>query len=260
MNTSKFLGKKISFTIARENLLISEHYFEKLISRKAITVFTNEDSEKYIYESDYKKLCYDDDVKNLSNKIVSDKLSMAFLNKSTNNKDAEFIYTQKIKEVLDKYKSNIYILEKMHDKYRYRIDILNEETPLVAAYILLAKAISLLNMAFLCIENKYISSLVLLRSIDEVIDVAEYFIISKNDEVGKNNLKKWFRENESPPNSLCRKVCSRYINDINKSNNSNNKGNELYDIIYNIKSKMIHPCRNFIIKSLLDYESIPFFL
>lgn len=49
MNTSKFLGKKISFTIARENLLISEHYFEKLISRKAITVFTNEDSEKYIY-------------------------------------------------------------------------------------------------------------------------------------------------------------------------------------------------------------------
>ena len=69
MNTSKFLGKKISFTIARENLLISEHYFEKLISRKAITVFTNEDSEKYIYESDYKKLCYDDDVKNLSNKL-----------------------------------------------------------------------------------------------------------------------------------------------------------------------------------------------
>jgi len=100
-------------------------------------------------------------------------------------------------------------------KYIKKIDILNNENGLVAAYILFFKAISLLWTASDCIKAGQWFSGSFLREIDETLDLAHYFIIAENTTAGKKHLRNWFRLNKAPKNKTCREVISKWEYSIN---------------------------------------------
>ena len=241
--------KLIPFSIAIQTLMLNQKTFYNLIKDKKIEIHQNNNLDSCILDSDLKSLCYDEEVINNSKKDILANLSSLESDK-INKKDE--ILIQKTKELLRQYRKDIKVLERIHNKYKNNVDILNDNTALVAAYILFAKVINLLNMVCLCLENFYFHSCSLLRIIDETIDVAEYFIISEGTEEGGLALKIWFREDFSPSNSTCREELSKGMGSIIQNKPEANK--ELMNTLYQLKSKMIHPDRSIILEGLIYSE------
>jgi len=241
--------KLIPFSIATQKLMLSQNTFHSLIKDKKIKIYQNNNSDNCILESDLGILCYNEEVRDISKRCLLDSL-LSLESDKINKKDE--ILIQKTKELLEQYKRDIEVLEKIHNKYKNKVNILNDETALAAAYILFAKVINLLNMVCLCLENFYLNAGSLLRIIDETIDVAEYFIISEGTEKGDLKLKKWFREDVSPSNSICREELSKNMSSIIQNKPKANE--ELMKTLYYLKSKMIHPTRNVILESLIYSE------
>jgi len=238
--------KLIPFSIAAQTLMLNQNALYELIKDKKIKIYKNTNLNNCISKQDLKILCYDEEVRNISKTYVLNSL-LSLESDKINKKDE--ILIQKIKELLEQYRKDIEVLEKMHNKYKNKVNVLNDETALAAAYILFAKVINLLNMACLCLENFYLSAGSLLRIIDETIDVAEYFIISEDTEKGDLDLKKWFREDVSPSNSICREELSKDMSSIIQNKPKANK--DIMDTLYHLKSKMIHPTRSVILESLI---------
>lgn len=241
--------KLIPFSIAAQTLMLNQNTFYGLIKDKKIKIYKNINSDNCISEPDLKILCYNEEVRNISKTYLLNSL-LSLETDKINKKDE--ILIQKIKELLEQYRNDIEILEKIHNKYKNNVNILNDETALVTAYILFAKVINLLNMACLCLENFYLNAGSLLRIIDETIDVAEYFIISEHTEKGDLDLKKWFRENYAPGDVVCREELSKNLSSI--IHNSPKANKDTMGILYHLKSKMIHPTRNVILESLICSE------
>jgi len=238
--------KLIPFSIVAQKIMISQNTLYELIKDKKIKIHKNTNLNNCISEQDMKILCYDEEVRNISKANVLNSL-LSLESDKINKKDE--ILVLKIKELLEQYRNDIEVLEKLHSKYKNTINIFNDETALSAAYILFAKVISLLNMVCLCLENFYLNAGALLRIIDETIDVAEYFIISEDTNKDNLDLKKWFREDVSPMNSICREELAKYRSSIIQNKPKANK--DTMDILYHLKSKMIHPARNVILESLI---------
>ena len=238
--------KLIPFSIAKQTLILNQKTLDNLIKDKNIKIYKNNNLDSCILDSDLKSLCYDEIVINNSKKDIL--ASLLSLESDKINKKDE-ILIQKTKELLKQYRKDIKVLERIHNKYKNNVDILNDNTALVAAYILFVKVINLLNMVCLCLENFYFHSCSLLRIIDETIDVAEYFIISEGTEKGDLALKTWFREDFSPSNSTCREELSKNMGSIIQNKPEANK--ELLDTLYLLKSKMIHPTRSIILEGLI---------
>jgi hypothetical protein len=234
MKAKKRIKKKklIPLSISAQTLMLDQGTLYTLIKDKKIKIYKNTNLDNCIFDSDLKILCYDEEVRNISKRYL--------------------IIIQKIKELLEQYRKDIEVLEKIHNKYKNKVNILNDETALVAAYILFAKVINLLNMVCLCLENFYLNAGSLLRIIDETIDVAEYFIESEGTEKGDLYLKKWFREDVSPGNFICRETLSESMSSFIKNKPEANK--ETMYMLYHLKSKMIHPTRNIILESLIYSE------
>ena len=235
-------SKKIPLTTVMHTIMVSKDLLHELLNKKGIEIIYNDSGKECIKDSEFKKLCYSKEAKQLS--VASILNSLCFLEEETKSGKNHY-YSEKIEELLKKYSKDISILENLHDKYKNKIDILKEETGLSAAYILYAKVINLLNMTCVCLREHYFNAGSLLRIIDETIDLAEYFIISESEDNGIRDLKRWFREDVSPKHKTCREVVSKYINEIL----SQTDNEELMYEIYQKKSKMIHPTRNIIIKS-----------
>ena len=241
--------KLIPFSIAAQTLMLNQNIFYDLIKDKKIKIHKNTNLNNCISDSDLKILCYNEEVRNISKTYLLNSL-LSLESDKINKKDE--ILIQKIKELLEQYRKDINVLEKIHNKYKNKVNILNDETALSAAYILFAKVINLLNMACLCLENYYLNAGSLLRIIDETIDVAEYFIISEDTEKGDLGLKKWFKEDDSPSNLTCREKLSKDMSSIIQNKPKANEG--LMKTVYYQKSKMIHPTRNVILESLIYSE------
>lgn len=238
--------KLIPFSIAAQTLMLNQNTFYGLIKDKKIKIYKNINSDNCISEPDLKILCCNEEVRNISKTYLLNSLLLLESDK-INKKDV--ILIQKIKELLKQYRKDIEVLEKIHNKYKNKVNILNDETALAAAYILFAKVINLLNMACLCLENFYLNAGSLLRIIDETIDVARYFIFSEDTEKGDSDLKKWFREDISPSHSICRKELSKETSSFIQNKPKANE--ELMKTLYDLKSRMIHPTRNVILESLI---------
>jgi hypothetical protein len=248
MKVKKRIKKKklIPFSIAAQTLMLNQNTFYGLIKDKKIKIYKNTNLDKCISDSDLKILCYNEEVRNISKTYLVNSL-LSLESDKINKKDE--ILIQKIKKLLEQYRKDIEVLEKIHNKYKNKVNILNDETALVAAYILFAKVINLLNMVCLCLENFYLNAGSLLRIIDETIDVAEYFIISEHTGKGDLALKKWFREDVAPGDFICREELSKNMSSIIQNKPKANE--ELMKTLYNLKSKMIHPTRNVILESLI---------
>ncbi len=142
--------------------------------------------------------------------------------------------------LIEKYQASIMDLQEMHEDH---VDVANQhtdESAVRAAYLLFSKAISCLKMGCDNLLTGYWFVGSIIREIDETIDLAQYFIITKDTDQGKNYLKKWFRQNYAPSNSKCREVLANHmsslVNDIEKENHC-----LLLNELYQKQSKWVHP-------------------
>jgi len=110
----------------------------------------------------------------------------------------------------------------------------------MAAYLLFSRVISTLKMGCLCLRNGYWNSGSLLREIDECLDVAKFFVITKGTSKGEKTLRQWFRQNRAPKHEDCRKeIATRRASIIKKIDAE--KHRELLNELYQKKSKFTHP-------------------
>ena len=152
----------------------------------------NKDGKDFISQTDFRKLAYDNNVRKSAINFFSFDIEKREVERLTKND--EFLFHNS--KIISKYRGYIKTLENIHAMYHSQLNILHTESALVAAYLLYYKVINLLYMSCTCLENLYWHSTVLLRTIDETIDLASNFIITEKTEKGKNDLKKWFRESQ----------------------------------------------------------------
>ena len=174
------------------------------------------------------------------------------INDETSNQNENF--REQRLSLLNEYNKYIKDLQELHLKYIEKIDILNNENGLVAAYILFFKAISLLWTASDCIKVGQWFSGSFLREIDETLDLAHYFIIAENATAGKKHLRNWFRLNKAPKNKTCREAISKWEYSINPQH-SEADYKILHNELYYKKSKWIHPTLNLIREGIIFEES-----
>ena len=154
--------------------------------------------------------------------------------------DAKFI--QKSEEAIDRYHRYISVLSKIHQFYQERFDCLREESGRMAAYVIYAKVIRLLNFAVLGLEHCYWDVFVLLRPIDEAVDLAKYFSLCSADEPTKTHLQEWFRENRSPKHEVVRKAWGQKMDAVLGQEEGNSE--QLFRVLYSKKSKELHHTYN----------------
>jgi hypothetical protein len=160
------------------------------------------------------------------------------LNNESENKSQ--FYQRERSELLSLYATFIGDLTQLHQNYKNTAEFHGPESPVLAAYLLFAKAIS--TISCLC-ENLrqgywYVGSM--LREIDETLDVAFYFIITKDNKSGASDLRKWFRLGRSPIHHKCREAISEWHSQLDPSIEKENH-KILMSSLYGVKSKFIHP-------------------
>jgi len=189
------------------------------------------------------------DFKEVVRKTIHTKAKLR-INDKTSNQNEKF--REQRLSLLNEYNKYIKDLQELHLKYIKKIDILNDENGLVAAYILFFKAISLLWTASDCIKAGQWFSGSFLREIDETLDLAHYFIIAENTTAGEKHLRDWFKLNKAPKNQICREAISKWEYSTNPDH-SEADYKILHNELYYKKSKWIHPTLN-IIREVIVFE------
>jgi hypothetical protein len=154
--------------------------------------------------------------------------------------------------LINEYDSYISDLEKIHCKCLDLVNKTGSESAMTAAYLLFSRVISTLKMCCLCQRSDYWYWGSLIREIDESLAVAELFVISKDTSEGFQALHKWFRQNEAPAHTECRKVISTKMSATDPRNSQNNNLDLLYEI-YQKKSKFTHPTY-LVIREITTFE------
>lgn len=143
-------------------------------------------------------------------------------------------------KLLDSYDICIRDLEMLHQKYLDSVNRVGYESSVMASYLLFSRVISTLKMTCLCLRNNYWTSGSLLREIDECLNVAEFFVLTKNTLKGEKALRQWFRENHAPKHEDCRKEIAIRMASFD-TENSEEQHRELLNELYQKKSKFTHP-------------------
>lgn len=128
---------------------------------------------------------------------------------------------------------------KLHFKYSYKFNLLRDETPLHAAYIIHGKVINYLNFINESIKNRYLCVMPYFRILNEAILLACYFLINQNEKNGKRSLKKWYREEISPSASELRNSFKSYTEKHQSSQLQSLFGNLLFET-HDSQSNEIH--------------------
>jgi len=147
------------------------------------------------------------------------------------------IFLQDIQTNLADYRVDIGILENIHAKYLPRFRSVFENTPLMAAYLLYARVINLLNMGCAVLEAGYWNAGLILRQIDETVDLAEYFSCSEPTPELQCDVLRWFRVNRTPHPSEIRKATAT----LGISGKDSERHLYIMDKLYDKKSKFVHP-------------------
>ena len=141
--------------------------------------------------------------------------------------------------LLASYRPLIAELERVHAKYLPSANQVGFESSGMAVYLLLSRVISTLKMHCDCLELGHWYSGSLLRDVDECLDLAHYFAISKGTPMGDAARQRWFRENISPSHSTCRQAISEWQASLLGTKTDDHL--ELLKELYRKKSKWIHP-------------------
>jgi hypothetical protein len=153
--------------------------------------------------------------------------------------NGETLLRQSRERLLNEYRPLIAELERVHRKYIASANQAGLESPGMAVYLLISRVISTLKMAHDCLRIGHWYTGSLFREIDECLDLARYFVITKDTPNGTSIRQRWFRLNISPKHSDCREAISTWHTSIMgvKANNHLELMNELY----HKKSKWTHP-------------------
>ena len=216
---------------------VSPDQMKVLLAENRFKVYTFQ-GKPAIKQGDFKKLAHSPDVHEASLKAFWFEVGRREADEKS-GKSQRFCSEIAIK--IETYRSYIQELEDIHAGYNDHLDLLHDETPLVAAYILYSRVISLLKMGCLCLENHFWDARILLRPIDEAVDLADYFVILQNADQGRTHLREWFRENQSPLNSTCRQAIAEHTQSTTESKDWF-KG--IMTDLYRGKSKAIHHTYN----------------
>ncbi|WP_454727871.1 MULTISPECIES: hypothetical protein [Cupriavidus] len=128
-------------------------------------------------------------------------------------------------------------LETIHRRQLVAVNAAGPERAAMAAYLLLSKAISVLRMFTLAIAHQHWYAGAMLRDIDECLDAAKYFAVTRDTPEGAKALWRWFRLNESPKHADMRAVSAQeFGRQLGEGNHR-----ALLDELYNKKSKFTHP-------------------
>lgn len=144
------------------------------------------------------------------------------------------------KDLVSFYEGFIKELEELHRKYIRVANSHGFESTVMAAYLLLGRALNLLNIGCLCLKHGYWYSGSILRDIDETLDVALYFVLSNNTAEGETARHRWFRQNLTPKHAVCRAYVSKWEASLGSGPGEDNF-RELMNELYRKKSKWTHP-------------------
>ncbi|MFM0351379.1 hypothetical protein [Paraburkholderia sp. RL17-347-BIC-D] len=128
-------------------------------------------------------------------------------------------------------------LEAIHRRQLAAVNAAGAESAAMAAYLLLSKAISMLRMLTLALAHQHWYAGALLRDIDECLDAAKYFAITRDTPEGNKALWRWFHLNESPKHADMRAAGAEQLG----LHLGNGNHRELLDELYSKKSKFTHP-------------------
>lgn len=143
-------------------------------------------------------------------------------------------------ETLDVYDGYIEELRDLHLSIKIDVNRHQEESAVRAAYLLFSKAITCLQMGCDSIRKGYWTAGSVIREIDEAIDLAMYFVVMSDTDIGKKALQKWFRENFSPTHAECRETLSKNMASI-IGDEDDEQHRLLMNELYKKKSKWVHP-------------------
>lgn len=122
-------------------------------------------------------------------------------------------FINNIQPVLDRAEVSVKILEDIHKKYEPYVNVFDEEKGSVAAFILYARAISLLySIIYLLRGGVPAESLILFRPLWEAILLADYFLISEVNKENERQIRRWFKNEETPPAKEVRYYLSQKAN------------------------------------------------
>ncbi len=220
-------------------LRTSESWVTDYMGRLSIQVITTTDGKPAISRADFQRVAYSDEAR----QAALDGLAWHARQREKDQATSEASrMSQQISEEVTRLRQHIANLETIHCSYQSSANVLRDESPVVAAYVIYAKVIRLLNMACLCLENHYWETWVLLRPIDEAIQLAEYFVLCSDTEKARSHLRVWFRENYSPSNSTVRKAVGQALDSILGEQTSPTTA--LMAELYQKKSKELHHTYN----------------
>ncbi len=237
-------GIHIPWDEATHVLRVSENQMYHWAKLGLINIETDSKGKKIISFEAFKKLAHSDKVKKASFNTFLNETRRREEDTKLQNND---FFNQRISEMLKNYNHYVTTLESIHDKYKNKFNALVDESAVAAAYILYSRVIALLKMTILCLENKFIEAWILIRSIDEAINLAEFFCYNENTKEGKKYLSLWFRENISPTHSICRESIANFMHTQLPSDSLEDIKNNL-NILYQRKSKLVHHTFNGIIE------------
>jgi hypothetical protein len=149
-------------------------------------------------------------------------------------------HSQRRKKTIERYKNLIKELSRLHNKYLPALNNHDFESGVVAAYLLFGRAINLLNIGCLCLDKGFWYSGLILRDVDETLDVAQYFIITAGTEEGEKARHRWFRQNIAPKHAECRSKIAKWHASIDPDVEEENF-RRLMNELYQKKSRWIHP-------------------
>ena len=222
----------ISLQKAAYILNVSLPTIEEWIAERKIKIRNNENNIACIdYETDFGKLTYDDSRIERSHKDI--KIYLEDCSKS----DIDAIKVS-INRNIEEYKGYISLLEEYHRSLTVNYDLLCDKTEVVAALLIYLKIINISHMFILSISEGINSSLILVRTIDEAVTLAQYFILLKDDSTCQNDLKRWYHLEKSPSPSECRKKVMSAL--TSGTPFTYEQVFPLSDDIYQIKSKSVH--------------------
>jgi hypothetical protein len=217
-------------------LRLSAPFMDSLISQGVCRPQLTKTGHFGITLSEFRMLAHRDDVKAGVVEAMTYEARRRETDDSNGPSDRFLI---EIKEAVANYRNHIQILQEIHAHYKNQFDLLHEESGLVAAYMIYAKVIRLLNMACLCLEHGFWDTLILLRPIDEAMQLAKYFSRCEGTEACAKTIETWFRENRSPKNELVRESLGANLDQLQGEQGQRPMAS-LYSELYQKKSSEIH--------------------
>ena len=215
-------------------------FTSRFIESKRFKKFVNFQGKPSISHSDFMLMTHDPKV------IAEADLSTRF-EIGQRIEDEEFgrnnLFAERMNAKLREYRTQISCLANIHSKYLPFFGPSIKKTPLMAAYLLYARVINLLNMGCASLESGYWNAGLILRQIDETVQLAEYFSCCSGDVKVQLAVTSWFLENRTPePKDIRTTLAAHHEKTFGTSDATAFLGN--MSDLYNKKSKWVHPAFN----------------